>query len=96
MNIITKAEAANLINRQRVTGKTFGVEFIKKDKSLRKMSCRFGVKKHLVSNKPATTAHIPKYVVVFEMKGESKPAYRNVNLNTVKAVTIDGNRYTVH
>jgi len=95
MDVITKAEAANLISRQRVTGQVFGVEFIKKDNTLRKMSCRFGVKKHLVSNKPATTAHIPKYVVVFEMKGDSKPLYRNVNLNTVQAVTIDGKRFTV-
>ena len=71
----------NIVAAHKKTGKVFGVLFTKKDGSLRKMACRFNVTAHLTtSGTPSTTAHIPKYITVFDMH---KKAYRNVNLDTL-------------
>lgn len=79
--LITKQEAVQLVATHKVSGKVFGVRFIKKDNTNRVMACRFGVKAHLqTSGTPSTTAHIPKYITVFDMQ---KVSYRNVNLDTL-------------
>jgi hypothetical protein len=61
----------------------FTVTFTKKDGTLRRMNARLGVIKHANGGKN-TTAHIGKYITVFDME---KQAYRNVNLDTIEKVT---------
>ena len=72
-------------------GKIFSVEFVKKDGSVREMTARLGVTKHLVGGGPSTTAHIPKYMTVFDMQAEG---YRNINFDTIKRVKFEGTTYT--
>lgn len=69
-------------------GKFFTIRFVKKDGSLREMTCRTGVTRHLVDNPRIcsngtsnTVAHIPKYIKVFDMV---KNEYRNVNTDTLQ------------
>ena len=79
--VISHAEVVAIVNAHKVSGKVFGVKFVKKDNSDRVMSCRFGVQSYLqTAGTPSTTAHIPKYITVFDMH---KQAYRNVNLDTL-------------
>jgi len=74
----------SIVAAHKQTGKVFGVLFTKKDGSLRKMACRFNVTAYLTTaGTPSTTAHIPKYITVFDMH---KQAYRNVNLNTLQHI----------
>ena len=58
-------------------GKIFQVTFTKKNGELRKMTCRLGVKKGQKTGAPSTTAHIPQYLTVFDMKIQQ---YRNINI----------------
>lgn len=73
-------------------GKFFSVLFKKKDKSIRKMNCRLGVKKYLKSNKSSTTSHILKYVTVYDM---TKRSYRNINVETIQTIKFNGNEYEI-
>ena len=94
--LITEAKAKELIYDTK--GAIFGVKFIKKDQSLREMTCRLHVKKHLVHKenpRPSTTAHIDKYITVFEMCGEAAPKYRNINLETMVVLNVDGKSYQI-
>ena len=65
------------------SGKIFNCTFLKKDQSLRKMTARYGVKKHLKTDRASTTAHIPNYLTVFEI-GKGKEQYRTINLDTIQ------------
>jgi len=78
-------------------GRIFSCVFIKKDKTIRKMKCRLNVRKHLVhkDGRPSTTAHIFKYVTVFEMRGEDAPVYRNINIETMMTLKIDGEKFVI-
>jgi hypothetical protein len=76
-------------------GSIFSVQFIKKDGSIRDMTCRLHVKKYLKTGKPSTTAHIPKYITVFEMKGEAAPVYRNINVETLLTLKANNVQYCV-
>ena len=78
-------------------GKIFSCIFIKKDKTIRKMKCRLHVKKHLIhgGTVASTTAHIEKYVTVFEMCGEATPVYRNINVDTMLTLTIEGEKFVI-
>ena len=78
-------------------GAIFSCVFIKKDKSIRKMRCRLHVKKHLKHGGAvaSTTAHMPKYVTVFEMRGEDAPVYRNINVETMLTLKIEGEKFIV-
>jgi len=68
-------------------GKIFTASFIKKDGTKRVMTCRLGVKKHLVGTGPSTTAHIDKYMTVYDVNvPDPKRAYRNLNLETVYSI----------
>jgi hypothetical protein len=83
----SRQEVLQVLNAHKVSGKVFGVRFIKKDNTVRKMACRFGVRSHLLTNgTPSTVAHIPKYITVFDMQ---KSSYRNVNLDTLLQVAAD-------
>lgn len=72
----------------------FSVTFIKKDGSVRDMTCRLGVKKHLKGGK-STTAHIDHLITVFQMVSGISKGYRNVNIDTLSRVKINGETYEV-
>jgi hypothetical protein len=93
--IITRNQAKQLIAKS--AGSIFSTQFIKKDKTIRDMTCRLHVKKHLKhgGKVASTTAHIEKYVTVFEMNGQAKPNYKNINLDTMLTLTIDGKVYVI-
>ena len=61
-------------------GKFFVVEFVKKDKSLRRMCCRLGVKKGLTGT--GRTWEKDNLITVYDMEAHQ---YRNVNLKTLKS-----------
>jgi len=79
---MSEAEIITQIKKAMLSGLIFVVKFTKKDKTLRTMTARMGVKKHLVHNdgRKSTTAHIEKYITVFDM---GKKAYRTVNVETM-------------
>lgn len=60
-------------------GKIFHIKFVKKDGSVRPMTCRLGVHKHLKGGE-STTRHLPNLITVFDLQNNG---YRNVNLDTV-------------
>lgn len=61
-------------------GKFFVVEFIKKDKSLRRMRARLGVKKGLTG--VGRSWEKDNLITVYDMEAHQ---YRHVNLNTLKS-----------
>lgn len=66
-------------------GRFVTVKFYKKDGTLRTMTCRLGVTKHLKGGK--STLDPNKYLTVFDVqKGE----YRAINRSTIVSVTCDG------
>lgn len=74
-------------------GRFFYAEFVKKDGSVRPITCKKYIESYL-HGKPgqnkSTVAHIPEYYVVAEM---SKQGYRTINLKTLKMCKIDGKIY---
>jgi len=76
-------------------GKIFSVDFIKKDGSLRSLTCRKGVTKYLKGGEN-TTRHIkclkniPVYQTVYSLEDEG---YRNINLKTIKKIAGQGKTY---
>lgn len=91
--IISEIEAKELIMSTK--GSIFGVQFVKKDKSLRDMTCRLGVKKHLKGG-VNTCAGYTQYVNVFEMTGAGEVKYRNVNVKTLLTVKVAGQVFVVN
>ena len=69
-------------------GKFFTVTFIKKDNTVRVLTGRLGVKKHLKGG-VSTTSHIKKYMTVYEPKTK---CYKNVNLESVTSLNAFGQR----
>lgn len=67
-------------------GKFFRVQFIKKDGTLRDMTCRLGVKKHLKGGEPAFDAEARNMIFVWDV--ESK-GYRTINFETVQSIVVD-------
>lgn len=87
----TNAQVQNLRNLiEGTNGKFFTTTFTKKDGTLRTMNCRLGVKKHLVHGGPSSTAHIPKYITVFEPKNDGSGSYKNINLETIRELSVGG------
>ena len=71
--------------------KFFSVKFVKKNGELRKMNCRFGVKKHITG---VGMKYYPKdfnLLTVFDMV---KREYRMINLNEVQELVCEGTKYT--
>ena len=73
-------------------GKFFGVTFIKKDGTIRKMNCRLGVKKYLkggvLKYNPSDYNLIPVYCFV-------KNSYRMININTIQELKVGGEVFGV-
>ena len=66
-------------------GRFITVEFIKKDGSLRKLTGRVGVKKHLKGG--VSTLDANKFITIYDVQAEG---YRAINRDTIKSLTIDG------
>jgi hypothetical protein len=86
---ISNTEIQDIIKSSK--GRIFTATFLKKDNSLRKMTCRLGVKKNL-SGGANNTAHISKYITVYDMLSRG---YRNINIETVPELQVDGSHYEV-
>lgn len=87
---ISQAEAVNLIRTSH--GRMFGVEFVKKDGSDRRMLARLGVRKGTKGDGPSTTAHIPRYITVWSRHDKD---FRNINVTSIRSLSMRGTRYTV-
>lgn len=79
---------------QETRGGFFGVDFIKKDGSLRHMTCRKGVYRvQPLVGKPSTVDRPDTpYMTVWDVV---KRAYRVINLQTVQALRFNGITYVV-
>lgn len=73
-------------------GQFFSVEFVKKDGSLRQLTAKTWIKKHL-RGKPGenvnTVAHKPEYYTACD----AKDGYKNINLNSLKRAVVAGTEY---
>lgn len=92
MNIIKQSQMNESFVRNLVEDKFFSIEFVKKDGSLRKLTGRLGVKKHLRGGEDST-AHIDKYLNVFENNSDTK--FRKVNLETTRKIVVGKVEYIV-
>lgn len=89
--VVTAEQIAEIVAKHKRNGKVFGVQFIKKDGSLRRMGCRFGVTQHLrTSGTPSTVAHKPEYITVFSMRDKE---YRNVSLSRLDYLVAEQTKY---
>jgi len=77
-----RAAIRDLIFNAEAKGKFFSVLFVKKDGTLRRMTCLTGVKKHLKGG-VSTIAHKPNLLGVWD---NGKKLYRSVNLDTTISV----------
>lgn len=87
--IVTREKIVDSIRS--TNGAIFGVEFTKKDGSLRKMTARTGVKSHLRGGE-SNTRHCPHLVTVFDTRIRQ---YRHINVDTVKTITMFGQRFQI-
>ena len=82
---------SNFINniKKSVGNKIFNVTFIKKNGSVRIMTCRLNVNKYCGNNPP--TVDTSKYLVAFEM---GKKQYRNINVESILWIKFQKNTYS--
>tara|TARA_R100000773_G_C4218682_1_gene117172 strand:- start:941 stop:1249 length:309 start_codon:yes stop_codon:yes gene_type:complete len=74
---------------RKTKGHFFYVEFVKQDKTLRKLFGRIGVKNYPTkTGKKIKTSH-PLEIGVFRVYDTGKKQYRSVNLDTVKKISIN-------
>lgn len=66
-------------------GRFITVRFVKKDGTIRTMTCRLGVTKHLKGGQ--STLDADKYITVYDVQ---KEGYRAINRDTIISVTLDG------
>lgn len=105
---LNRKGALELIDTIKSMGCSAGVEFIKKDGTLRKMLARFGVKPISPSKTGRTKAYDPKAYgfktaldvnkTIAERKksGNSEAqVYRHININTLCCINFGGVRYEV-
>lgn len=88
--IIDKKQAIKLISKS--NGKIFSVKFLKKDNSLRQMTCRLGVKKHLKGGELSFNPKEYDLIPVFDLE---KNSYRMINLESLLELNIENQKYTV-
>ena len=90
MKIINRDNIFNLICKNKSS--IFSVVFLKKDGSIRKMVCRFGVKKHLKGGSLSFEPIKRGLLVVYDMQ---KEGYRMINLKTISQIQMKGIEYYV-
>lgn len=88
--IIDKKQAIKLISKS--NGKIFSVKFLKKDNSLRQMTCRLGVKKHLKGGELSFNPKEYDLIPVFDL---GKNSYRMINLESLLELNIENQKYIV-
>jgi hypothetical protein len=69
--------------KREVKGKFFKAVFLKADGTLREMTCRFGVTKHLKGGELGYNADAAGNWIVFDV---DKKAYRTINTNKLVAL----------
>ena len=90
MKKISRKDILHLLEQNK--GNVFSVVFLKKDGTIRHMTCRFGVKKHLKGGKLKFNPLERSLLVVFDMQKES---YRMINLETISNINMKGVDYYV-
>jgi len=90
MKKISRKDILHLLEQNK--GNVFSVVFLKKDGSIRHMTCRFGVKKHLKGGELKFNPIERSLLVVFDMQKES---YRMINLETISNINMKGVEYYV-
>jgi hypothetical protein len=73
--------------KKEVKGNFFRACFIKKDGTVREMTARFGVKKHLKGGELTYNPEALNYIVVFDVE---KEAYRTINMNQLIFLRYNG------
>ena len=71
-------------------GRFIGVDFVKKDGTLRHIVGRLGVKKHLKGG--VSTLNPTDFITIYDVQNEG---YRAINRNTIKAVYFEGVKFDV-
>ena len=66
-------------------GKIFTVTFVKKDGSIRTMTARLGVKKHLKGGE--CTLNREQYIIAYDMQNQG---YRAINRDTILSLVFQG------
>lgn len=69
-------------------GRIFSVTFIKKDGSIRSMTCRLGVSKNIKGSGMRYNTESKDYLVVYSTQDKD---YRIVNINTLLRIKANGN-----
>ena len=90
MKTISKVSAVELINKSR--GRIFTVTYKKKDKSIRVMNCRLGVKKGVSGVGMAYEPAVRGLKSVFDMQVKE---FRMLNLETIKKLVINKEEFFV-
>lgn len=70
--------------------KFIGVTFTKKDGEKRSLNGRLHV--HSKTGQAPTTAHIPKYLTIYDVKARG---FRTINLETVESIRMKGGEFKV-
>ena len=73
--------------KKEVKGNFFRACFLKKDGTVREMTARFGVKKHLKGGELKYNPEEHGYIVVFDVE---KEAYRTINMNQLIFLRYNG------
>ena len=92
METITQDKAKQLIHK--TNGQIFSSIFTKKDGSIRLMTGRLKVTKHLKENAKPRPYDPNKYnlICLFDMINKG---YRMINIETLKQLTINKNKYVI-
>ena len=88
---INKEKSKKVIDNAFKNGKIANIEFIKKDGSLRSMTCRKSVKKHLKGGE-STIKHKTNLISVYDLKAKG---YRCFDINKVVKIKTNGKIYNV-
>ena len=73
--------------KNEVKGNFFRACFVKKDGTIREMTARFGVKKHLKGGELGYNPEALNYIIVFDVE---KEAYRTINLDKLVYLRYNG------
>lgn len=73
--------------KNEVKGNFFRACFLKKDGTVREMTARFGVKKHLKGGELGYNAEALNYIIVFDVE---KEAYRTINIDKLIFLRYNG------
>lgn len=87
---INRLKAVSVIRATR--GHIFSAVFVKRDGSIRKMTCRLGVKKFLKGGENKVATADSPFLIVFDMQ---KKEYRHLNLATLMELKASKTDFTI-